>query len=221
MFGGKVAFIQHQQKSAEQGMAPPRSWLGGSLFPALLLGVAFALAAPVDRSLAASTLVAAPDGTFQGKLDTSGTVRQFLGVRYAQPVTLNLRWKPPQPVTPSVVTQDATQFGNHCPQGFTPFGNASLTEDCLFLNVYAPNKHGDRESDRDDGRPVMVWIHGGALAVGESNEYDATKLVARGVVVVTINYRLGALGFLAHPALTGNRPITYRAITGSRTSRPP
>jgi para-nitrobenzyl esterase len=206
MFGGKVAFIQHQQKSAEQGMAPPRSWLRGSLFPALLLGVAFALAAPVDRSLAASTLVAAPDGTFQGKLDTSGTVRQFLGVRYAQPVTLNLRWKPPQPVTPSVVTQDATQFGNHCPQGFTPFGNASLTEDCLFLNVYAPNKHGDRESDRDDGRPVMVWIHGGALAVGESNEYDATKLVARGVVVVTINYRLGALGFLAHPALTGESP---------------
>jgi para-nitrobenzyl esterase len=59
----------------------------------------------------------------------------------------------------------------------------------------------------DDGRrPVMVWIHGGALAVGESNEFDATKLVQRGVVVVTINYRLGALGFLAHPALTGESP---------------
>ena len=68
----------------------------------------------------------------------------------------------------------------------------------------------------------MVWIHGGALAVGESNEYDASKLVQRGVVVVTINYRLGALGFLAHPALTGEvSPIAYRAITDSRTSRPP
>jgi para-nitrobenzyl esterase len=201
MFGGKVASIQRLQESAR-----PRPWLRGTLCSALLLGVAFALAAPVERSLAASTLVAAPDGTFQGKLDTTGTVRQFLGVRYAQPVTLNLRWKPPQLVTPSLVTQDATQFGNHCPQGFSPFGNASLTEDCLFLNVYTPNERGDRESHRDDGRPVMVWIHGGALAVGESNEYDAAKLVARGVVVVTINYRLGALGFLAHPALTGESP---------------
>lgn len=208
MFRGKVASIQRLQEKAR-----PRRWLRGSLCP-VLLGVAIALAAPADRSLAASTLVAAPDGKFQGKLDTTGTVRQFLGVRYAQPVTLNLRWKPPQPVTPSVVTQDATQFGNHCPQGPTPFGNATLTEDCLFLNVYTPNRSGDHDSDRgdgrdfgrDEGRPVMVWIHGGALAVGESNEYDATRLVQRGVVVVTINYRLGALGFLAHPALTGESP---------------
>jgi para-nitrobenzyl esterase len=201
MFGGKIASIQRLQESAR-----PRPWLRGWLCPVLLLGVAFALAAPVDRSLAASTLVAAPDGTFQGKLDTTGTVRQFLGVRYAQPVTANLRWKPPQPVTPSAVAQDATHFGNHCPQRFTPFGNATLTEDCLFLNVYTPNSGGDHDFDRDDGRPVMVWIHGGALAVGESNEFDATKLVQRGVVVVTINYRLGALGFLAHPALTGESP---------------
>src|ERR1700687_5363207 len=201
MFGGKVASIQRLQESAR-----PRPWLRGTLCPALLLGVAFALAAPVDRSLAASTLVAAPDGTFQGKLDATGTVRQFLGVRYTQPATLNLRWKPPQPVTPSVVTQDATQFGNHCPQGPTPFGNATPTEDCLFLNVYAPNRSGDHDLDRDDGRPAMVWIHGGALAVGESNAHDATRLVQRDVVVVTINYRLGALGFLAHPALTGESP---------------
>jgi para-nitrobenzyl esterase len=191
MFGGKVASIQRP------------SWLRGTLYPALLLGAAIASSAPVDRSLAASTLVTAVDGTFQGKLDTTGTVRQFLGVRYAAPVTFNQRWKPPQPVTPSVVTQDATQFGNHCPQSFSFFGNATLTEDCLFLNVYTPNKAGDQGFDRDEGRPVMVWIHGGALVTGESDEYDATKLVQRGVVVVTINYRLGALGFLAHPALTG------------------
>ncbi len=214
MFGAKVASIQRLQEFAR-----PRPWLRSTLGPALLLGAALVVAAPVDRSLAASTLVTAPDGKFQGKLDTTGTVRQFLGVRYAQPVTLNLRWKPPQPVTPSVATQDATQFRNHCPQTFSPFGNATLTEDCLFLNVYTPNKGGDHGSDRndgshfdhnngsgDDGRPVMVWIHGGALAVGESNEYDASKLVQRGVIVVTINYRLGALGFLAHPALTGEFP---------------
>jgi len=199
MFGGRVASNFPRQESPR-----PRPLLRCALYPAaLLLGVAFALAAPADRSLAASTLVRAPDGTFQGKLDTTGAVRQFLGVRYAEPVTLNQRWKPPQPVTPSPVTQDATQFGNHCPQTFSQFGNATLTEDCLFLNVFTPNKGGDHGFDFGDLRPVMVWIHGGALAVGESNEFDASKLAARGVVVVTINYRLGALGFLAHPALTG------------------
>ncbi len=194
MFRGKVGSVQRP------------AWLRGTLAPAALLGIAFALSAPVDRSLAASTLVTAPDGTFQGKLDTTGTVREFLGVRYAEPVTLNQRWKPPVPVTPSSITQGATQFGNHCLQSFSPFGNATLTEDCLFLNVFTPSKSGDHDFDRDDRRPVMVWIHGGALAVGESDEFDATKLVQRGVVVVTINYRLGALGFLAHPALTGESP---------------
>jgi len=119
-------------------------------------------------------------------------------------------------VTPSVATQDATQFGNHCPQVATPYGNATLTEDCLFLNVFTPNRgddHGrhddhDRRGDHDDNdaHPVMVWIHGGSLVVGESDAYDASKLAQRGVVVVTINYRLGALGFLAHPALTAESP---------------
>jgi para-nitrobenzyl esterase len=201
----EIASIQRPQEPA-----PRQPWLRSTLGPALLLGGALALAAPVAPSLAASTLVSAPDGTFQGKLDTTNTVRQFLGIRYAQPVTANLRWKPPQPVTRSFATQDATQFGNHCPQRFTPFGNATLTEDCLFLNVYAPNGNGNgndgNNGDGGNGRAVMVWIHGGALAVGESNEFDATKLVQRDVVVVTINYRLGALGFLAHPALTAESP---------------
>jgi para-nitrobenzyl esterase len=161
-------------------------------------------------ALATSTLISAPDGTFQGKLDTTGARREFLGVRYAQPVTASLRWKAPQPVTPAVATQDATQFGNHCPQPFSPYGNVTATEDCLFLNVFTPNRNGDHDgrgdhdSDDHDARPVMVWIHGGALVVGESNEYNAIKLVQRGVVVVTVNYRLGALGFLAHPARTGD-----------------
>jgi para-nitrobenzyl esterase len=175
--------------------------LQNALCSALMLGIAAAWATPV---LATSAKITAPDGTFEGKFDTTGAMREFLGIRYAQPVTGNLRWKPPQPVTPQIATQDATQFGNHCPQPFSPFGNASATEDCLFLNVYALNKLG--ELDDLVPHPVMVWIHGGALVVGESNEYDASKLVARGVVVVTINYRLGALGFLAHPALTRESP---------------
>jgi para-nitrobenzyl esterase len=168
---------------------------------AIGIAAALLLVGSIDRARAASTLIIAPDGTYRGKIDTTGTVREFLGMRYAQPVTGTLRWKPPQPVTPVLHTQDATQFGNHCPQAPGAFGNASSTEDCLFLNVFVPNR------DFDGLRPVMVWIPGGALAVGESDDYDdATKLVQRNVVVVTINYRLGALGFLAHPALSAESP---------------
>jgi para-nitrobenzyl esterase len=204
----KFVSIQPPQPSVR-----PRWPLRNPLCSALMLGIAAAWTTPL---LAAPARVTAPDGTFEGKFDTTGAMREFLGIRYAQPATGKLRWKPPQPLTPAAATQDATQFGNHCPQPASPFGNASATEDCLFLNVFTPNRTGDnsnRSGDQhsdgqhsggdDDTHPVMVWIHGGALVVGESNEYDASKLVQRGVVVVTINYRLGALGFLAHPALTG------------------
>jgi para-nitrobenzyl esterase len=166
-----------------------------ALCSALVLGAAtWAVPASAEPVVALT-----PDGIFEGKLDTTGTVREFLGVRYAQPVTGEQRWKPPVPVKPSFIPQNATQFGNHCPQPASPFGIASATEDCLFLNVYAPNGF-------DIALPVMVWIHGGALVVGESNDYNASKLVQRGVIVVTINYRLGALGFLADPALTAESP---------------
>ena len=193
--------------------------LRSALCSALLLGLA-ALGTP---AFAASTRVEAPDGVFDGKLDTTGAVLEFLGIRYAQPVTGDLRWKAPQPVTRAHGPQDATKNGSHCPQTFSPYGNGDpgdgsngTAEDCLFLNVFTPNhRHDDNGRDRDNGRgdrddddahAVMVWIHGGALVVGESNEYDATKLVEKGVVVVTINYRLGALGFLAHSALSGESP---------------
>ena len=198
MLREKFVSIRRPQESVRR-----RAPLWNVLCSALALGIAAAWAAPV---LAAPAQVTAPDGMFQGKFDTTGAVREFLGIRYAQPVTGNQRWKPPLPVTPSFATQDATQFGNHCPQPASPFGNASLTEDCLFLNVFTPNQIGDRDFDGLVPLPVMVWIHGGALVVGESNDYNASKLVQRGVIVVTINYRLGALGFLAEPALTAESP---------------
>ncbi|MGJ4943667.1 carboxylesterase/lipase family protein [Bradyrhizobium sp. HKCCYLS1011] len=194
--------LEEKPASMKRRSARIRPSLPNAIGAVLLCGIA-ACATP---ALASSTLVTAPDGTFQGRIDTAGTMREFLGVRYAQPVTGSLRWKAPQPVTPSRVTQDAMQFGNHCPQTFSPYGNATQTEDCLFLNVFAPNRRGDRDFGGDDASPVMLWIHGGGLTVGESNEYDAVKLVQRGVIVVTINYRLGALGFLAHPALTAESP---------------
>jgi para-nitrobenzyl esterase len=94
--------------------------------------------------------------------------------------------------------RDATKFGPGCPQALTgnPFlPPGTISEDCLNLNVYTPTPR------RGSDRPVLVWIHGGGLVQDGGRNYDGTKLAATGTVVVTINYRLGALGFLAHPAL--------------------
>jgi para-nitrobenzyl esterase len=125
----------------------------------------------------------------------NGAVDEFLGIPYAAPPVGALRWRPPQPAASWSGVRDATQFASHCPQPPTPFGHASMSEDCLFLNVFTPS-HQNAGS-----HPVMVWIHGGSLVTGESDDYAPAKLVEDGVTVVTINYRLGALGFLAHPAL--------------------
>jgi para-nitrobenzyl esterase len=136
-------------------------------------------------------------GTANGLLrgTTAGSTREFLGVPYAAPPVGNLRWQPPQPAASWPGVRTATSFAPHCPQAASPFGLASTSEDCLYLNVYTP-PGGDLGH-----RPVMVWIHGGALVTGESDDYNPAALVRRGVVVVTINYRLGALGFLADSSL--------------------
>jgi para-nitrobenzyl esterase len=133
-------------------------------------------------------------------------LRKFLGIPYAAPPVGKLRWRPPKDHTRWSAPLDATRFGNHCPQDASVFGTASVSEDCLFLNVFTPNGAAS-EANNSHSYPVMVWIHGGALTVGESDDYVPTKLVQRGdVIVVTINYRLGALGFLAHPALNAESP---------------
>src|SRR6516225_6806409 len=134
----------------------------------------------------------------------NGGVSTFLGLPYAAPPTGNLRWRPPQPASSWSGVRDATQFGPSCPQALTrnpllPPG--PISEDCLYLNVYAPPVG----SNDQGGRPVLVWIHGGGLVQDGARDYDGSKLAAAGAVVVTINYRLGALGFLAHPALA-SRP---------------
>jgi para-nitrobenzyl esterase len=131
--------------------------------------------------------------------------RQFLGIAYAAPPMGKLRWRPPQEHARWFTPRNATRFGNHCPQVASPFGTASVTEDCLFLNVFTPDEQAS-DGRSSSSYPVMVWIHGGAFTVGESDDYIPTKLVQHGVIVVTINYRLGALGFLAHPALSAESP---------------
>src|SRR5580704_2522930 len=158
----------------------------------LTLGALVAAAPAVRASAASGPVVGTANGAVQGV--ANGAVDEFLGIPYAAPPVGALRWQPPQPAASWSGVRDATQFAPHCPQVAGPFGQASTSENCLFLNVFTPSGGGDH--------PVMVWIHGGALVSGESNDYDPTQLVADGVTVVTINYRLGALGFLAHPALT-------------------
>ena len=126
-------------------------------------------------------------------------MREFLGIRYAAPPTGPLRWQPPQPVPADMATTAATGFGPHCAQLASPYGIASTSEDCLYLNVYAPQQ---QRAAGSRPLPVMVWIHGGALVVGESDDYNPVHLVTAGdVIVVTINYRLGYLGYLAGSGL--------------------
>ncbi|HEV2256601.1 MAG TPA: carboxylesterase family protein [Streptosporangiaceae bacterium] len=167
----------------------------GALVAAAPAVSASSLAGNGHRQAGASGPVA---GTANGAVRgvASGTVDEFLGIPYAAPPVGALRWQPPQPAASWSGVRDATTFAPHCPQPASPFGLASTSEDCLFLNVFTP-------SHRTAGarHPVMVWIHGGALVTGESDDYAPAGLVADGVTVVTINYRLGALGFLAHPAL--------------------
>ncbi len=151
----------------------------------------FSAAQPAARAQQ-NPIVSTLSGPVQGAVSAAG-IQEFLGIPYAAAPVGNLRWTPPVDHAPWSQVLNATQFGNHCPQPASPFGIPSTTEDCLFLNVFTP-------SGSSASLPVMVWIHGGALVAGESNDYDPTALVKDGVIVVTINYRLGALGFLAHPA---------------------
>ena len=147
------------------------------------------------------------DGAVRGT--ATGTVDEFLGIPYAAPPTGNLRWRPPQPPAHWWGVRDATQFAPSCPQPPSPFAPPGpFSEDCLYLNVYTPGRDAGHRLLRgggEDGLPVLVWIHGGGLTEDAGRNYDGSMLAADGTVVVTINYRLGALGFLAHPALA-SRP---------------
>src|SRR6516162_8576129 len=179
---------------------------------ALALAAAGATAATAGTRAVASgsgggPVVPTGDGPVRGV--TAGGINEFLGIPYAAPPTGNLRWRPPQPPAEWQGVRDATQFWPSCPQ--PPQGNATfppgaISEDCLYLNVYSPAQTGnDRGNTDQNGRPGLVWIHGGGLTSDASRNYDPAKLAADGVVAISINYRLGALGFLAHPALA-SRP---------------
>ncbi len=128
----------------------------------------------------------------------------YRGIPYAAPPVGNLRWKPPQPVVPWEGVLQAENFGPACIQPKSPTRELKLpgeSEDCLTLNIWKPK-------DAGEALPVMVWIHGGAFRLGSGALpwYDGAALAHQGVIIVTFNYRLGRLGFFAHPALTKESP---------------
>ncbi|HYD27156.1 carboxylesterase/lipase family protein [Brevundimonas sp.] len=167
--------------------------------------VSFLAAALLMISLAGPTdpmpRAAVEQGTLIGR-EADG-VRSFKGVPYARPPVGGLRWRPPQPAGPWG-ERDAGQVGPICVQppgnGDNGVGPLPMSEDCLTLNVWAP-------AQSEGPLPVMFWIHGGGLNNGSGTAalYDGTRLAKRGVVVVTVNYRLGRLGFFDHPALAAER----------------
>jgi para-nitrobenzyl esterase len=156
-----------------------------------------ALAVPLAGAAAKEPTVVTTTGTFTAVPSPSDPgANVFFGIRYAAPPEGALRWTPPQAPTPPAGTVIASTPGDACPQPQST-GRIGQSEDCLFLNVYVP-----ASAHPDSNLPVFYWIHGGALVTGTGVQYDPSVMVANDdIIVVTINYRLGALGFLAEPGL--------------------
>ena len=160
---------------------------------------------PSNSPAAKSPTVTSAAGALEGRRD--GAVRIFKGIPYASPPVGEARWKPPASLPRWSGLREATEFGPACTQpaprdaGIYTNDLRPTSEDCLTLNIWAPA--GAARA------PVLLWIHGGALQTGSSKEtlYEGTRLAGRGIVVVSINYRLGVLGYLAHPELSAESPL--------------
>ncbi|HWB87531.1 MAG TPA: carboxylesterase family protein [Bryobacteraceae bacterium] len=170
------------------------------------LGFCFVLYLSVRMLAAAPAPVVTIDTGQLSGIRTAG-VDAYKGVPFARPPVGDLRWRPPQPVAPWQGVRPATAMQHDCmqlpaPSEAAPAGTTTPSEDCLYLNVWAP------VGRRDGHLPVMVWIYGGGLLNGGASPavYDGTAFARRGVVLVTFNYRLGRFGFFAHPALTAEQP---------------
>lgn len=174
------------------------------------MATAFLAAPPTEATKAPppepTAVVAIDTGKLRGLIvGEKKDVEAFKGIPYAKPPVGELRWRAPEPAEKWAGVRDCFTFGNACPQRFPVLMaampamalNAPQNEDCLFLNVWRPA--GERKD-----LPVMVWIHGGGYTMGAGSQpmYDGEELAKKGVVLVSMNYRLGAFGFLAHPALS-------------------
>jgi para-nitrobenzyl esterase len=173
----------------------PQGWKNKIRFAAaeaVLLAGAVSLSAQVRTTA----------GLVEGVSSTDGNVDIFKGIPYAAPPVGPLRWKEPQPLKPWEGVRKAAEFGPRCMQGRIyedmVFRDAGPSEDCLYLNVWAPKVKGPEKL------PVMVWVYGGGFQAGATSEprQDGEQLAHKGVIVVSMNYRLGIFGFYSHPELT-------------------
>jgi para-nitrobenzyl esterase len=175
------------------------------IFLALFSIAVSSCAGPEIGAVAENRAVVIVDGGSISGAPASGstTVWTYKAIPFAAPPVGDLRWREPQPAAAWQGTRDATHFSKACFQALRAEGSFygqivdQMGEDCLYLNVWTAAQPTER-------RPVMVWIHGGGLTSGHGAEatYDGTALANRGVVLVTINYRLGPFGFFAHPLLS-------------------
>lgn len=162
-------------------------------FKSLCLAVALAMPLLSSCSDAVNARVSVTGGDIEGVAAEGMNV--YKGIPFAAPPVGDLRWKAPQPVIPWDGVREAREFGNSPVQAM---GDGS--EDCLYLNVWTPAK------SVKDRMPVMVWIFGGGFAMGTSSQFDGAPLASKGVILVTINYRVGTMGFFAHPELSEENP---------------
>jgi para-nitrobenzyl esterase len=171
----------------------------------LLAGSAVAQSMKKAVSSVLANEVRTPNGRLAGTA-LAGGIRVFKGVPFAAPPVGERRWQAPQPVQPLKDVRPATKFGPRAMQlplfGDMNFRSNGVSEDCLYLNVWTPAKSAQER------RPVLVYFYGGGFVAGDGSEprYDGESMARQGVVAVTVNYRLGVFGFLAHPELTKESP---------------
>ena len=157
-----------------------------------------------NQVASSSTIVKIANGTLEGMIEKSG-VRSFKGIPFAAPPVGNLRWKEPQPAKNWDGMRDAKQFGG-TPMQYNIFGDmtfrsAGVNEDCLYLNIWAP-------AGKAKALPVLVYFYGGGFVAGDGSErrYDGESMATKGIIAITVNYRLGVFGFMSHPELTKESP---------------
>ena len=196
--------MKNHQNNAFASRAPRRAMTRALLLGSVLAAGVLSTSATAQEGdeRADGPVVQTSEGPVRGFVRDG--VYEFIGIPYAAPPVGALRWMPPQPVAHWREPLKATKFANTCAQ-VTELGvfagPPNINEDCLYLNVFTTRLGGEER-----GNAVLVWIHGGGNVDGESNDYDGSKLATGGplgtpTVVVTLNYRLGLFGFLAHPAL--------------------
>lgn len=172
----------------------------------LLLIPLFSEAQQAENQNAFPVQLTIANGTIEGEFDIKTNIQSFKGIPFAQPPVGDLRWKAPQPVTNWNGVKQTKKFGPRAIQsnvfGDMGFRSDGMSEDCLYLNVWSPAKSANEKL------PVLVYFYGGGFAAGDGSEsrYDGENMAKKGIVTLTVNYRLGIWGFFAHPELTKESP---------------